>query len=175
MKLKLLAFCFLSLNLFSAAEPLYLSQTLQTWPSLSLKNVFTAQENDFIEFKEADFITLKQQALESSEPMVATAAKNNFNDSFNTKADQTKWRMFMSTVSGNRVSGFSQGIGMSTVLIDGELYLDAQIEHMNYNYKNKYLDERYSGDRYGLGTSLHWYPSDSFSMHLGVSGLTPTQ
>ncbi len=157
------------------AESLYLTQTLQNWPTLSLKHMFTSQPGDFVEFEEADFISLKQQALENSEPLVATAAKKNFDESFNTKADQTKWRLFMGAVSGSRVSGFSQGIGMTKVLIDGELYLDAQIEHMNYNYKNKYLDKHYSGERYGLGTSLHWFPSDSFSLHLGVSGLTPTQ
>ena len=75
----------------------------------------------------------------------------------------------MRAVAGNRYSGFSQSIGGTTMLIKDELWLDAEVTHMKYNFKDKYYDRYYGdGDKYRVDTTLHWQPTDNFSMHLGL-------
>jgi hypothetical protein len=69
------------------------------------------------------------------------------------------------------VSGFSQGIGMTTMLIEDELFLDAEVEHLQYNYKKSSSKYYGDGDKYRVNTTLHWYPTENFSMHLGLGGL----
>ena len=153
------------------ANPLYMSDSLNSWPSFTLQHEFAPDNKDMIDFKETDFISLRQQVERSKDPMIPTVARKNFDESLSFKGDNIKWRVFMTAVAGNRVSGFSQGIGMTTMLIENELYLDAEIEHLNYNFKNRYLDKYYSGEKYRYNTTLHWYPTDDFSLHLGIGGL----
>ncbi len=167
-------FIFTVLVVFSAniyAESLYSSQLFKTWPSFSLKHEFENEHEDMISFQEADFQRLQQQATTSNDPIFPTTSMRVFDDTLTLKDPNIKWYGFMSATAGSHVSGFSQGFGMTTMLIKDKLYLDAEVAHLKYNFDNRYYNKRYDGDKYRLSTMLHWYPTDDFSLHLGISGL----
>lgn len=153
------------------AEALYSSELFKTWPSFSLKHEFESEEKDMISFKEADFKSLKQQAAVSNDPVFPTTSLRAFDDSLTLKDSNIKWYGFMSATAGSHVSGFAQGIGMTTMLLKDELFLDAEVAHLKYNFDNRYYNRHYDGDKYRLSTMLHWYPTDDISLHLGISGL----
>ena len=169
MKIIIALIILLSAN--SYAESLYSSQLFKSWPSFALKHEFEPEEKDFISFKETDFQTLKHQAETSNDPMHPTTSMRVFDDSLTLKDSKIKWYGFMSATAGSHVSGFSQGIGMSTMLIKDELYMDAEVAHLRYNFDDRYYGRYFDGDKYRLSTMLHWYPTDDFSLHLGFSGL----
>ena len=167
-------FIFTVLLILSAntyADSIYSSQLFKTWPAFSLKHEFETEKQDLISFEETDFQTLKQQAAISNDPLYPTTSMRVFDDTLTLKDSNIKWYAFMSATAGSHVSGFSQGIGMKTMLIKDELYLDAEVAHLKYNFDDRYYNKRYDGDKYRLSTMLHWYPTDDFSLHLGFSGL----
>lgn len=153
------------------AESIYSTQLFQTWPHFSLQHEFADLEQDLISFQETDFISLRQQAEQKNDPMIPGTKKRVFDDLLSLKNPNIRYTVFMSATAGNRVSGFSQGIAMRTELIEDELYMGAQVEHMHYNFENRYYDKYYGGEKYRLNTTLHWYPTDDFSLHLGIGGL----
>ena len=159
----------LSSNTF--ASSLYTTEMFKIWPGFSLQHEFEAQQKDMISFEETDFKSLKAQVDIEQEPMVPSTKMRTFTDSLTLKDSNIKWRVFMSATAGSHVSGFSQGIGMTTMLIKDELFWDAQVEHLRYNFDNKYYSRHYEGDKYRVETMLHWYPTDNFSMHLGLGGV----
>ena len=170
--MKLLLALIITLSSSTYAESVYSTQLFQTWPQFSLQHEFAAEEVDLIAFEQTDFISLKAQAEQKNDPMIPGTKRRVFDEIFSLKnPNDIHYTVFMSATAGNRVSGFSQGFAMTTTLIEGELYLDAQFEHLNYNFENRYDDRQYGGDKYRVGTTLHWYPTDDFSLHLGIGGL----
>lgn len=169
--MKLLAALIITLSTYSYGDSIYATQLFKTWPQFSLQHEFAEEKEDLITFEQTDFISLKAQAEQQNDPMVPTTKSRVFEDIMTLKNPDIRYTVFMSATAGNRVSGFSQGFAMRTTLIDGELYLDAQVEHLNYNFENRYYDRHFGGDKYRVGTALHWYPTDDFSLHLGFSGL----
>lgn len=169
--MKLLMSLIITLSTYTYGESIYSTQLFQTWPHFSLQHEFAVEEEDIISFQQTDFISLKAQAEQKNEPMLPSTTKRVFDDILKLKNPDIHYTVFMTATAGNRVSGFSQGFAMTTTLIEGELYLDAQFEHLNYNFENRYYDKHYGGEKYRVGTTLHWYPTDDFSLHLGIGGL----
>jgi len=154
-----------------AADALYSAQLFKTWPTFSLKHEFEEEKPDMIEFEEADLTALKHEAKTSSDPFYPTTSTRTFDDSLTLKDPNIKWYAFMSATAGSHVSGFSQGVGMSTMLIKDELFLHAEVAHLRYNFDDRYYNKYYDGDKYRLSTLLHWQPTDEFSLILGFNGL----
>ena len=158
----------IALSTQSYASSLYSTELFKTWPEFSLKHEFADEDKDMIEFEETDFISLKEQAAQENAPLIPSTKSRVFGETLNLKDKNIRYTVFMGATAGNRVSGFYQGIGASTMLIENELYMDASVTHMQYNFENRYYDRHFNGDKYRVETMLHWYPSDNFSLHLGL-------
>ncbi|MCM8528928.1 MAG: hypothetical protein NE327_20560, partial [Lentisphaeraceae bacterium] len=107
---------FMMLSVSTYADSIYATQLFKTWPGFSLQHEFADQKEDLIAFRETDFITLRQQAEQKNDPMVPVTKKRVFDDLLSLKNPNVRYTIFMTATAGNRVSGFSQGVAMSTML-----------------------------------------------------------
>lgn len=160
--------CFMLVSLTKAGVASF-SSSLKNWPSFALQNEIPEEEKDAIEFEEADFKAIEKKIIAENEPMIPLNTKRQFTELVTLDDPDIRWRVFMSAFTGSNYSGFSQGVGGTTMLIEDKLILDVEVAHVQFNRKDdKY--QSFEGDKYRVNTMLHWFPTDFFSMHLGFNG-----
>jgi hypothetical protein len=158
-------------SISAAAETLYYSKVLHVWPALSLANQISIQPKGMITFTETNFRAIDRKVQHKHTAMVPTAKKRQITEQVSINNPNINWRLRTTFVAGSHVSGYAQAFGGSTMLIEDELFLDAEVEYRNFDYKSNHYNKHYSGEKYRVNTTLSWYPTDNFSFHLGVGGL----
>jgi hypothetical protein len=153
------------------AQDLYIASQLKAWPTLSLQSHIAPIKKDLIVFEDTDFKAIDKRIASKSKGLIPSGKWQRFDKMVLVNNPEVHWRATMSAVSGSHVSGFSQGIGMTTMLIKDELFLNAEIEHLQFDYKNKHYQKHFGGDKYRVNSTLSWFPTDDISMHLGISHL----
>lgn len=143
------------------------SNIFKQWPAFTLHSIYRESNDDLIVFEEANLNQIEEQAEKSGQAFFPLTQRKEFDKLFYLNNPEIRWHYFASATFGSHVSGFSQGIGMSTALIKDELFLEVQAQQFDYKYDKKY-NRHYNGNKYRLDTALHWHPSENFSMHLGI-------
>ncbi|MCH2206640.1 MAG: hypothetical protein MK132_12305 [Lentisphaerales bacterium] len=152
------------------AEITSISQPLKNWPALTLQNEVTPPEKDMIEFKETDFKAIEKKVVAQNQPMIPLNTKRQFTELVTLSNPDIKWRVFMTAFTSNHYSGFSQGFGGTTMLLEDELFLDVEVEQIQIHGDDDRYYKNWDGDKYRINTMMHWYPTDNFSLHLGFNG-----
>ena len=155
---------------FLQAEIASISQPLKNWPALALQNEVPEPEKDMIEFEETNLKDLEKKVIAENQPMIPLNSKRQFTELVTLSNPDIRWRVFMSAFSSKHYSGFSQGVGGTTMLLEDELFLDVEVEHVQINGDDDRYYKNWDGDKYRINTMMHWYPTDNFSLHLGFNG-----
>ena len=152
------------------ADTASISQPLKNWPALALQNEVAPPEKDMIEFEETDLNAIEKKVIAQNQPMIPLNTKRQFTQLVTLSNPDIKWRVFMTASTSNHYSGFSQGFGGTTMLLEDELFLDVEVEHVQIHDDDDGYYRNWDGDKYRINTMMHWYPTDNFSLHLGFNG-----
>lgn len=152
------------------AETQGIASIYQNWPSFALQNVAEEPSQDMIDFEEADLDQIQRDVEDEQFPIVPINKTRQFTRLVSMSNPDIKWRVFSSATVSNNFNAFSQGFAGSTILFEDKLFLDFSVERVNFNSNNNDYHRNFEGDKYRLGTMLHWYPSENFSFHLGFNG-----
>ncbi|MCM8532795.1 MAG: hypothetical protein NE330_16625 [Lentisphaeraceae bacterium] len=152
------------------AETQGIASIYQNWPTFALQNKAEEPTKDMIDFEEADLDQIQKKVEEEQYPIMPLNKTRQFTRLVSMNNPDIKWRFFSSAFASNKYSGFSQGIGGTTILLDDELFLDFSVEKVQFNSKDKDYYQDYEGDKYRVNTMMHWYPTENFSLHLGFNG-----
>jgi|SaaInlStandDraft_1057018.scaffolds.fasta_scaffold201746_1 hypothetical protein len=138
------------------------------WPALTIQNEVEVPQREMIDFEETDLKMIDRNVEINNQPMIPLNTKRQFTELVSMANPDIKWRVSMSAFSSSNYSGFSKSIGGTTMLIEDELFLDVEVGDVQLHSKDDRY-KHYSGDKYHLDTMLHWYPTENFSLHLGIS------